>query len=39
MRIDERLNGRLELRHTAKRAAADLLHRQLGEPAFHEAEP
>ena len=39
MRIDERLNRRFELRHAAKGAAADLLHRQLGEPAFDETQP
>ena len=39
MGLDELLNGRFELGDAAERAATDLLHRELGEPAFHEAEP
>ena len=39
MSLDERLDGRFELGHTAERAAPDLLHREFGEPAFHEVEP
>ena len=39
MGLDELLDGRFELGHTAERAATDLLHRELGKPAFDEAEP
>jgi len=39
MRVDEFLNAGLELRDAAIRAAADLLHGQLGEPPFDEAQP
>src|SRR5215210_43591 len=37
--VDELLDGRFELGDTAERAATDLLHGELGEPAFDEAEP
>jgi hypothetical protein len=39
MCLDELLAGRFELRDTAERATTNPLHRELDEPAFHEAEP
>ena len=39
MSLDERLDGRFELGHTAERAPTDLFHREFGKPAFDEAEP
>ena len=39
MRVDELLDGGLELRHTLVGAAAQLLVRQLGEPSLHETQP
>ena len=39
MRIDEGLNRRFELRHTAKDAAAKLFGRQQREPSFDETQP
>ena len=39
MGFDEHLDGRCKLGDAAKRAATDVLHRRLGEAAFHDAQP